>query len=507
MAPDGFWFYKIWSFSGLLWLQFHGRRRRRNTAGVGLLRACICQSCIMAATVVERSSSPEITTPRSQDYALALDGKTAIILPSPSDVEGTVIPRSNKVFDSQTSRSRASAKPVSPTIPSRSIFVPERSTGSAPTSPSTVNSELAPLIPNVGGSRSIAIDFLPLSVPSLTASVQSVKRHFLLGSSSASAAKERRTKLRSPVVESAGLPELLAWIWGGSRYSGPICMALAALAYTLMGVLVEFFAVQEMPLYETQFFRCAVVSAAAAVVTRVTGHSLFGARHLLAARAIMGLIASSGFIYSLSVLPLSAAASINFSTPLFTALLSTIILQEPWNPRVIAGTPSSLVYQPAFAPSDGASSDDKRYLQGASMSLAFVAAAIGGAVYCCIRSLGKAGEPPQVTVFAFAALSCPIAALCALLFQDFVLPGFVDLIGMVITGITAFAAQVLVARGLQLEKAARATSFLYIEVVSSYLLHAFLLGYVPSLYATAGIILVTLNICSLLFWENEQVPG
>jgi drug/metabolite transporter (DMT)-like permease len=88
------------------------------------------------------------------------------------------------------------------------------------------------------------------------------------------------------------------------------------------------------------------VSAAAAVVTRVTGHSLFGAptaRHLLAARAIMGLIASSGFIYSLSVLPLSAAASINFSTPLFTALLSTIILQEPWNPRVIAGTPSSLV--------------------------------------------------------------------------------------------------------------------------------------------------------------------
>lgn len=79
-----------------------------------------------------------------------------------------------------------------------------------------------------------------------------------------------------------------------------MCMALAALAYTLMGVLVEFFAVQEMPLYETQFFRCAVVSAAAAVVTRVTGHSLFGAptaRHLLAARAIMGLIASSGFIY------------------------------------------------------------------------------------------------------------------------------------------------------------------------------------------------------------------
>jgi len=357
----------------------------------------------------------------------------------------------------------------------------------------------------------------------LTASVQSVKRHFLLGSSSASAAKERRTKLRSPVVESAGLAELLAWIWGGSRYSGPMCMALAALAYTLMGVLVEFFAVQEMPPYETQFFRCAVVSAAAAVVTRITGHSLFGAptaRHLLAARAIMGLIASSGFIYSLSVLPLSAAASINFSTPLFTALLSTIILQEPWNPRVIAGSISGFLGallilqsfpllgdQPAFAPSDGASSDDKRYLQGASMSLAFVAAAIGGAVYCCIRSLGKAGEPPQVTVFAFAALSCPIAALCALLFQDFVLPGFVDLIGMVITGITAFAAQVLVARGLQLEKAARATSFLYIEVVSSYLLHAFLLGYVPSLYATAGIIFVTLNICSLLFWENEQVPG
>ncbi len=327
---DGFWFCKIWSFSGFSWLQFHGRRRR-NTAGVGLLRACICQSCIMAATVGERSSSPEITPPRSQDYALALDGKTAIILPSPSDVEETVIPRSNKVLDSPTSRSRVSVKPVSPTSPSRSMFVPERSTGSAPTSPSTVNSELAPLIPNAGGSRSIAIDFLPLSVPSLTASVQSVKRHFLLGSSSASAAKvnfpiaiflvqecvssessvsnffiryldwlgfgalvqkvfqsllfplssstisnwlgfgaptkwaffqtrmssrrdlmqwvlcmemeqERRTKLRSPVVESAGLAELLAWIWGGSRYSGPMCMALAALAYTLMGVLVEFFA-------------------------------------------------------------------------------------------------------------------------------------------------------------------------------------------------------------------------------------------------------------------------
>jgi hypothetical protein len=51
--------------------------------------------------------------------------------------------------------------------------------------------------------------------------------------------------------------------------------------------------------------------------------------------------------------------------------------------------------QLAFAPSDGASQDDKRYLQAASMSLALVAAAIGGAVYCSIRSLGKAGEPPQ----------------------------------------------------------------------------------------------------------------
>ncbi len=165
------------------------KKKEYCTAGVSLLRACVYQSCIMAATVGERSSSPEITTPRSQDYALALDGKTAITLPSPSDVEGTVIPRSNKVLDSSTSRSRASVKPVSPTTPSRSIFVPERSMGSAPTSPSTVNSELVPLIPNAGGSRSIAIDFLPLSVPSLTASVQSVKRHFLLGSSSASAAK------------------------------------------------------------------------------------------------------------------------------------------------------------------------------------------------------------------------------------------------------------------------------------------------------------------------------
>ncbi len=54
--------------------------------------------------------------------------------------------------------------------------------------------------------------------------------------------QEMRTKLRSPVVEAAGVAELLAWIWGGSRYSGPMCMALAALAYTLMGVLVEFFA-------------------------------------------------------------------------------------------------------------------------------------------------------------------------------------------------------------------------------------------------------------------------
>ncbi|XP_059077827.1 uncharacterized protein LOC131034649 isoform X2 [Cryptomeria japonica] len=292
--------------------------------------------------------------------------------------------------------------------------------------------------------------------------------------------KEKRDKLTESKFSSSD--DFLLWAWGGSRHSGVICMAFSSFIYSIMGLLVENFAVTEVPSSETIFIRCAVILVAAFIWIRKTGQPLLGLPHvrgLLVARTIAGYLSLLGFFYSIQVLPLHDAIVLNFTTPFMAAILGRIILQEKWGVIEIGGTVCSflgvfLIFYPVpllqgQTPESKASTGlykpgEQNYIHAILITL--LSAASGGANYCFIRAAAKASEQPMITVFAFAAFACPVAATCMFSFQKFVVPDIFAFIAMIIIALLAFVAEVLLARGLQLEKACRATSILLLHHMS-----------------------------------------
>eukprot|EP01018_Ginkgo_biloba_P006917 Gb_31925 [translate_table: standard] len=404
--------------------------------------------------------------------------------------------------------------PDLPSVTGKAIEIMDRLDGSSEVIEfARDDEEIRPLMPSPSADGNSAVE-VAMDVPHIA------KMSIFSVSYGAARAKGKRDKQIDN--EFSGVVEFLLWAWGGSRYSGMICMALSSLTYSIMGLLVDFFTVTLVPSFETIFIRCTVILVAAFIWLKKAGQPLFGlphVRHLLMARAIAGYLSLLGFFYSITVLPLHDAIVLNFTTPFMAAILGRVILQENWRLTEIGGSVCSflglfLILQPIPFFQDQipeSSVSTHLYIPGGryyihAILIAVLSAASGGANYCFIRAGAKASEQPLTTVFAFVAFSCPAAAICMLSFQKFVVPGFVTFIGMIIIGLLAFIAEVLLARGLQLEKAARATAVLYVEAFASHILGIMFLGQTPSVVSVFGATLIVISTMSVAYFGNDKLP-
>lgn len=332
---------------------------------------------------------------------------------------------------------------------------------------------------------------------------------------------ERRRLGRSPSAhEGPGLGDAARWLWGGSRHSGVLCVAAAAAAYALMTPLVKLLSVRAVPLFETAAVRCALIALLSAALLKRMGHPILGAppaRLLLLARAAAGFLALASFFYSIKMLPLRDATVLNFTIPVWAAVVARIFLKERWSAKELFGTlvcfcgvvltvqPQMLFGAQALVPFRDAMDAAKRKESLVAIAGAVASAATGGVAYCLVRAVGRAGEPPLANVFAFAALSVPAAALCSLLFEKPVVLGPMELIGMLCVGFCAFAAQVLLTRGLQLERAGKACSMLYFKVPISYALGVLFFKDTPTIVSGAGAIVVVLSALVIASSRSEDM--
>eukprot|EP00252_Welwitschia_mirabilis_P005581 TRINITY_DN16046_c0_g1_i1.p1 TRINITY_DN16046_c0_g1~~TRINITY_DN16046_c0_g1_i1.p1 ORF type:complete len:187 (+),score=31.67 TRINITY_DN16046_c0_g1_i1:68-562(+) len=139
-----------------------------------------------------------------------------------------------------------------------------------------------------------------------------------------------------------------------------------------------------------------------------------------------------------------------------------------------------------------------------NMIIALISAVIGGAKYCFIRGAAKASDQPLTTVFAFAAFACPAAAVCMISFQQFKVPSVLPFIGTAAVGAFAFFAEILLARGLQLEKTSKATSILFFQAPLSYLLGIIFFGEKVSVLGFTGAAVIVVTTIVMLCFQNDD---
>lgn len=227
-------------------------------------------------------------------------------------------------------------------------------------------------------------------------------------------------------------------------------MFLSTLAFSLANVFVK--QVGHLPAMEIVFFRCLAGCVFCIYGIRRANASLIGSNHLLlAARGLFGTAALFFFFKTVQNIPLAAAMTIQYLSPIFTTVIAIFMLKEPvrrsqWLFYGIAFSGVLMIHQfdPRVSP---------MYL-----AMGIISAFGSGMAYNLVRSL-KELEHPLTVVFHFQFIGM-LAGLVFTLF-NWQTPAARDWFYLLLIGVFSQLGQIFLTDALQKEKAASVSIILY----------------------------------------------
>lgn len=200
-------------------------------------------------------------------------------------------------------------------------------------------------------------------------------------------------------------------------------------------------------------------------------------------RSLSGFTALLLYFYAISALPLATAVTLNYTSPLFLALLTTLLLKErahwPLVLAIILGFAGVLLLlRPTL--------NQDQFFAGC---LGLVSGFLAGIAYFNIKQLGNMGEPEWRVVFYFTLLSTVGAGLWMLLtaFHSLNQENLLILLGL---GATATLAQFAMTRAYGKGKTLVSGSLAYSTVVFASLFGILLWGEVLPVAGWLGIGLI-----------------
>ena len=237
-------------------------------------------------------------------------------------------------------------------------------------------------------------------------------------------------------------------------------MLVAGALFALMGVfaklLAPYFSGAELSMYRSLV---AFLSIGAFVLVKrqsiITPH---WRGHIW--RGVTGTISLIGYFYAMTKLPLATAITLNYTSPIFLTILSTILLKEKFRPPLAAAIALGLVgvamlLRPTFG--------------GEQANAGFIGLASGffaACAYVNVKKLGDAGEPEWRVVFYFAVIgsigSAIFQALTAQNFHPVTLSNAAPILGL---GLAATVAQLAMTRAYHSGNTLVVGAFAYSTVI------------------------------------------
>lgn len=242
--------------------------------------------------------------------------------------------------------------------------------------------------------------------------------------------------------------------------SGPFWMLVASFLFACMGVFVKLGAVF-FSTAELVFYRCFVgFIVVGGVVLAKRGSLRSPVLGKQFSRAVAGTISLMMYFYAISHLPLATAVTLNYTSPLFLALFTTVWLHEKFSPRLFGAVALgfigvAILLRPTF--------EREQWLAG----LVGLASGFGaGIAYLNVRMLGDAGEPEWRTVFYFSLIATLAGGVWMLFdhFHPITLGNIGILLGM---GACATGAQLAMTRAYRKGRTLVVASLAYTTVLCS----------------------------------------
>ncbi|MDK9714082.1 MAG: DMT family transporter [Sulfuritalea sp.] len=269
---------------------------------------------------------------------------------------------------------------------------------------------------------------------------------------------------------------------GGTAAS--LWMIAASLLFACMGVCVKLGSAQ-FPAAELVFWRgfiATLIIGSYVMVRRLPLATPHARTH--AVRGLAGFVSLVMYFYAISLIPLAAAVTLNYTSPIFLALLLALWLREPVRRGFYAALAAGFIgvvflLQPVFAQDEWL---------GAVFGLG--SGIISSIAYLNVRRLGELGEPEWRTVFYFSAVSA-LGGLPWLLaanpFHAIDLRGWLLLVGVGGFGVLA---QLCMTAAYKRGKTLVSASLAYSTVVFSSIFGALLWGETLSWFGWAGVALI-----------------
>lgn len=272
----------------------------------------------------------------------------------------------------------------------------------------------------------------------------------------------------------------------GVRY-----MAGAALFFSLMSLLVKV-AGQRVPTMEVVFSRSVITLAITSALVRQKDLPMWGSpsnRPLLLARGVMGFSAVACFFYALTHLPLAEATVIQYTNPVWTAVIAALFLSEHLRLVEIVGIAASLTGVVLVARPEILFGGANAGLDPVAVGVALSGSVLSATAYVTIRSLG-ATEHPYVIIFYFALVGTVGSALLLPVTADLVWPEPAEWAAMAGVGIAAQIAQIFLTLGLQHERAGRAMAVGYLQIVLAAVWGLVFFAEFPAPVGLVGIVMI-----------------
>jgi S-adenosylmethionine uptake transporter len=260
-------------------------------------------------------------------------------------------------------------------------------------------------------------------------------------------------------------------------------MLLASALFALQAALVKV-GVQQIAPLELVFFRGLVCAGVIFVFARLGGQSLATRRPIgQIGLGIVGFAATGLYFVSIGLLPLVTATALNYTAPLFLALVvgvhqarGTRVALLLWVACGFLGACFAL--QPSLA---GGSS--------IGVALGLGSGLMAAASYVLLGRLGRSGESERVTSFYFSLVICVLAGVPTLATGFSI--GTLEQLGIVLAiGLLATVAQLATAKAYAIGSPVIPATFSYSTVIFSSLLGVLCWGETLGFLETVGIALI-----------------
>ncbi len=280
-------------------------------------------------------------------------------------------------------------------------------------------------------------------------------------------------------------------------------MALAAFWFSLMSLLVKL-AGQRLGTQQIVLVRALVTLLLSYVLLRRAGIEMWGRhRKLLLLRGLLGFVALSCFYFGVIHLPLADATVIQYTNPVFTALLAAWLLREHLGPREAALVLLSLAGVVMIARPSFLFGERVTELNPVVVGVALAGAIFSAGAYVTVRRLG-ALEEPLVIVFYFPLVTVPLSLPLAAVGWRWPTPWeWGVLLGV---GMATQIGQVYLTKGLQLEPAGRATAVGYLQIVFAALWGALFFAEYPDGWSVTGALLIVASTLALARVRRREIP-